>query len=677
MERCQRIFNGKKIFMKRLGIFVFYDKEGVVDRYVEYLLNDIIQSLSELIIVCNGNLSDDGRHKLEHFTQRIFVRENLGFDAMAYKMALGTYCSWDEIEKFEEVVLFNDTFFGPLYPFKEMFNEMSSRSLDFWGITSSKEMAFIRSNSSTRKIFPTHIQYYFVVISKKLSNSDCFQEYWNTFDSTNMTFSDVIIQNEMRFTQYFSDRGFKWGTYVDSSEYESENPENNFNHYGSIAYELIKDFRCPIMKRKNFITKELSTRTGNAGEDCAKALSFIDQHTNYNVELIWENILRVYPIGEIKDALHLDYIVSTRKVEDIDSRLNCIRVAIIAVVDSQRSLNMLEEKWLGLPDQYKKIVLCTIPIKTKLHDVKCYHLKNKSSFSDLIQPCLDVISSTDFFCFLNGCVDSSVNGPATVMQTSWNNTLSALVSNVNYIENVLDLFLKNKRMGLLTLPPPLHGPYFGSLSSDGYGNFNEIKRLGDEMKLNVPISEANPNRFYAKSFWCRSLAINDILSLCRRNNVTSTAVESLIPLAVQNQGFYSGIVLSDELSSLMINNLYYMLSGIIGFQKKRVVITDYPSYFTSSLSDFCQNKNKIFVYGAGLYGERIAETLIANGISFDGFVVSDGQPNPKKMLGKIVYYLSEICAFSNDCGIVVAMMARSRSQVIPLLNEKGFDYIVV
>ena len=42
---------------------------------------------------------------------------------------------WDRLVEFDEVVLFNATIMGPVYPFEEMFTEMAGRDIDFWGIT--------------------------------------------------------------------------------------------------------------------------------------------------------------------------------------------------------------------------------------------------------------------------------------------------------------------------------------------------------------------------------------------------------------------------------------------------------------------------------------------------------------------------------------------------------------
>ena len=51
--------------MNRLGIFVFYDRDGIVDTYVEYLLATLKKHLGKLAVVCNGNLSCEGMERLD------------------------------------------------------------------------------------------------------------------------------------------------------------------------------------------------------------------------------------------------------------------------------------------------------------------------------------------------------------------------------------------------------------------------------------------------------------------------------------------------------------------------------------------------------------------------------------------------------------------------------------
>jgi rhamnosyltransferase len=71
--------------IKRLAIYFFYDKDGIVDDYVLYVLRDLMEDISSLMVVCNGKLTQQGREKLESITPRVLVREDKGFDVWAYK----------------------------------------------------------------------------------------------------------------------------------------------------------------------------------------------------------------------------------------------------------------------------------------------------------------------------------------------------------------------------------------------------------------------------------------------------------------------------------------------------------------------------------------------------------------------------------------------------------------
>ena len=116
--------------MKRLGIFFFYEKNGDVDDFITYYLTDLVKNLSELVIVCNGKLSEQGRTAFAPFTDHIIVRENKGLDVWAYKTALDAY-GWDRLAEFDEIVMTNSTLMGPNVSFdpvtyKVMFGSAST-----------------------------------------------------------------------------------------------------------------------------------------------------------------------------------------------------------------------------------------------------------------------------------------------------------------------------------------------------------------------------------------------------------------------------------------------------------------------------------------------------------------------------------------------------------------------
>lgn len=80
--------------VKRVGLFVFYDPDGIVDEYILFLLKDIQMELTRLIIIANGKLLNEGRKKLEQITSEIIVRNNIGYDTAAWKEGLLNYLGW-------------------------------------------------------------------------------------------------------------------------------------------------------------------------------------------------------------------------------------------------------------------------------------------------------------------------------------------------------------------------------------------------------------------------------------------------------------------------------------------------------------------------------------------------------------------------------------------------------
>ena len=118
--------------IKRLAIFVVYDKDGVIDDYILFYLKELCQNVTHLIVVCNGKLTDEGREKLERFTDSVYVRPNIGFDCGAIKAVLFDFFGWNRVYEYDELLIANDNVYGPLYSFKKVFAEMDEIDVDFW-----------------------------------------------------------------------------------------------------------------------------------------------------------------------------------------------------------------------------------------------------------------------------------------------------------------------------------------------------------------------------------------------------------------------------------------------------------------------------------------------------------------------------------------------------------------
>ena len=109
--------------MKRFAIYFFYDQDGIVDDYNIYMLEDLKNNIDHLMVVSNGPLNEEVYKKFTKVSDEIFERDNKGFDVWAYKEGI-LKAGWNLLEQYDELILLNFTNFGPIYPFKDMFDEM-------------------------------------------------------------------------------------------------------------------------------------------------------------------------------------------------------------------------------------------------------------------------------------------------------------------------------------------------------------------------------------------------------------------------------------------------------------------------------------------------------------------------------------------------------------------------
>ena len=94
--------------VKRLGIYFFYEKEGIVDSYVKYFFKDYVKQVTDMIVVCNGQLNEEGHKFFEQYTKSVIVRENKGLDVWAYKTAMESL-GWEKLVQYDEICFVNCT----------------------------------------------------------------------------------------------------------------------------------------------------------------------------------------------------------------------------------------------------------------------------------------------------------------------------------------------------------------------------------------------------------------------------------------------------------------------------------------------------------------------------------------------------------------------------------------
>ena len=118
--------------MYRTAIFCFYDKMGVIGEDDLFLLKELNECASYVVVVVNGELKN--RDNLQYLADKIIYRKNTSYDAGAYKEALLKQECREVIEKSDELILCNNSFWGPFVHFSCIFKEMEKSKADFWGL---------------------------------------------------------------------------------------------------------------------------------------------------------------------------------------------------------------------------------------------------------------------------------------------------------------------------------------------------------------------------------------------------------------------------------------------------------------------------------------------------------------------------------------------------------------
>lgn len=592
--------------MNRLGIFCMYDKDGIVDDYILYLLQEIKKVLTHLTIICNGKLYPEGRARLEKYTDDIFVRENTGFDMAAWKH--GILGKKNQLKDYDELVLFNDSFYGPFYPFQDIFDEMEKKgNADFWGLT------IHGKTEATTAVFPDgyireHIQSYFLVVRSRMLHSEEFITYWETSEKA-QGFQDAITWHEVLFTETFFEKGFTYDVYCDTREWEKDYTVK-INHYLYSTEKLLKDYHCPIVKKKVFLFKRKKYLIFNYSDNPRKSLDFIKNNTNYDTRLIWQNLLRNQNIAATKAILGLDYILPKDIAFSVNTEV--LKSTVIAAHLYYEDLMPVCVKYLcNAPEDISLVVTVGNEKKQKIVEDLFRQIGRKAEvrivdnrgrdLSALFVGCADLFQKYKYLCFIHDKKSFRVGEPISMGTTFFNLLWNNMFYSGAFVKNILAVFESNLNLGILTPPHPYHGEYSNLLFIQKFWSslcFDKTVELAENLGINKDLISLDYAPLAIGSvFWCRTEALKKITDKGWKvedfpeepmafDGTISHALERILPFAAQASDFYTGWVMTDDFAKDELENfLHYSLDT----SNDNPVILSSPAQ-PISLADFLRLK---------------------------------------------------------------------------------------
>ncbi|MGX7244025.1 rhamnan synthesis F family protein [Enterococcus quebecensis] len=346
----------------RVLIFVIYEDQERLQRYKLFFLNALAEIVDNVLIVVNGSLPESDIQELSKIGH-VELRSNQGYDTAAFRYGIN-YFGKEQLIKYDELLLVNDTNVGPIGDFSPVFSKMAEKKLDFWGISYGEEQNdFTQYNKYG--FIPIHLQSYFLIIEKSLLNYNGFYDYWASLDDTDSR-NKAIGKHETVFTKHFEDLGFKHGALNENNE---DSPM--YIHPLKMVKEgvpLIKYTAFSNYNNDKFAWQGLLRET-----EIPDLIEYIKSETSYPIEII-EQIM-----ADIKNKKAKEHILIIDGVENAIPQLTKYRV--------QNKIEQLEslgyDVWsvnlssfqMGYAEHASHIVIYRAPLDNKLIDL--IHLARK------------------------------------------------------------------------------------------------------------------------------------------------------------------------------------------------------------------------------------------------------------------------------------------------------------
>lgn len=185
--------------IKRIAVFAFYDKNGVVHDYVCTYLRYLKQVADKVIFVADNEANDDQKSRVNNIIDYSIWGKHDEMDFGSYKRGFLYAKKIGWLQQADELIFANDSCFAT-ENFNNVFDTMKKRVCDFWGMTFSTQIQ-------------PHLQSFFLVFRKKVFASNVFENFINNVCHQN-SYWEYITHYELPLKTILEEAGFSSDSFV-------------------------------------------------------------------------------------------------------------------------------------------------------------------------------------------------------------------------------------------------------------------------------------------------------------------------------------------------------------------------------------------------------------------------------------------------------------------------------
>lgn len=213
---------------RRACLFAAFDVDGVVDPYViEYVRE--LSRFSDVYYLAASRMNDGELDKLDGLVAGAWSVPHDRYDFGSYSMLAQHLVGWDELARYDEVLLVNDSCYL-LRPLDEVFETMAARPCDWWGLQLTSRwfdgtgpshdpmpIEQVRQEMPGAVMHPDeypHVGSFFLALRAPVIADEGFRRRLDRV-AHQKTKIRIVYKYETGTTQYLVRRGFRFDTFLD------------------------------------------------------------------------------------------------------------------------------------------------------------------------------------------------------------------------------------------------------------------------------------------------------------------------------------------------------------------------------------------------------------------------------------------------------------------------------
>jgi len=470
----------------RAVVYAATARKGRLSGAVHHALTGL-REIADHLVVVTGVLSTDERSLLNAVADEIVSQGDAGEGLHAHGPFVRSQA--ERLSAFDEVVLTNDQWFGPVAPIEPVVERMEDRYLDVWSLTDRREgVPGSRTEGGDGRV---QLSGYWLAVRQRVWRSDAWSHLWRGIAATP---SEQRHANgaEVALSEQLTAAGFRLAAAFPSEHYPAEHPDM-FN------VDLLLADGCPAVKREIFNGYPLFyDQHAIVGRRIAAAMG---EH-GYPVDLLWSDLaatvapkrlhtngamLEVLPDRELATGhvplriLGVVHVVDPEPLPDLVARtvlVPGINRIVFTMADATHR-GAIEAAWetAGAPEGI------AFEVREALG-------RNTPDTAVVFDECRDLTLDGGFDLVLAVHTGASSSWTRNARSYFTRQQYDCLLHSPGYTANVIQLFRERESLGLVFPPTPHIG--MSTLGEGWRGQADAVAKTIKRLGIDVPLDWASP-----------------------------------------------------------------------------------------------------------------------------------------------------------------------------------------